>query len=262
VEGSSLKREIFVSYSRKDVKFVNALYGKLKKLRFDIWQDIRQLRPGDQWQSEIDASLRDAYAIIVVLSRNSVKSAYVTYEWAFALGAKVRVIPLLLEKADIHGRLSALHYVDCTNKSRRWRHLDAALHSLRGRRSAASPAATRSHQPKLRAEFDLTDDGEPDKVGSEYVINLWVEGAPERAKRAQFEVHDDTFKQRRWTEKNRAADFRTWMQSYGNALVTAELTGTGANAVAKAYLYDALRRTHGRSRSRAIQKALNDIKAN
>ena len=75
-------------------------------------------------------------------------------------------------------------------------------------------------------------------------------------------MHDDTFRQRKWTEKNRVADFLTDMQSYGNVLLTAELKGAGTDGIAKTYLYDALRRTHGRDRSPAIRNALDDIKKN
>jgi hypothetical protein len=36
----------------------------------------------------------------------------VTYEWGYALGYGVRVIPLLLEQAELHPRLSVLHHLD------------------------------------------------------------------------------------------------------------------------------------------------------
>jgi len=42
------------------------------------------------------------------------ESEYVTYEWSFALGADIEVIPLLTEKADLHSRISRLHYIDCS----------------------------------------------------------------------------------------------------------------------------------------------------
>jgi HEAT repeat protein len=42
-------------------------------------------------------------------------SEYVTYEWSFALGAGVRVIPILLKHTELHPKLNSLHYRDFTN---------------------------------------------------------------------------------------------------------------------------------------------------
>jgi HEAT repeat protein len=48
-------------------------------------------------------------------------SEYVTYEWAFALGAGIEVIPILLEPTELHPRLDALQHLDFSFRaSRPW----------------------------------------------------------------------------------------------------------------------------------------------
>jgi CheY-like chemotaxis protein len=51
-----------------------------------------------------------------MVTPQSCESPYVTYEWAFALGKGIRVIPLLLEDCDIHPRLAVLQYLDFRNQ--------------------------------------------------------------------------------------------------------------------------------------------------
>jgi HEAT repeat protein len=64
----------------------------------------------------------------VVMTPKAKESEYVTYEWAFAWGAGVRVIPILLKPTELHPRLEALQYLDFTNRmARPWDKLIEAL---------------------------------------------------------------------------------------------------------------------------------------
>ncbi|HVO71060.1 MAG TPA: HEAT repeat domain-containing protein [Aggregatilineaceae bacterium] len=57
------------------------------------------------------------------------RSEYVTYEWAFALGAGKAVFTILLERTELHPRLDALQYVDFC-KVHPWKKLFSELGSL------------------------------------------------------------------------------------------------------------------------------------
>lgn len=50
-------------------------------------------------------------------------SHYVAYEWAFALGAGAKVIPLELRTTELHPRLAVLQRVSFTDKARPWQKL-------------------------------------------------------------------------------------------------------------------------------------------
>ncbi len=120
--------EIFISYCRKDADPAELLRGRLKEAGFSTWIDLEGLQAGEEWGQEIDQAIRDSAAVVVLLTPASRASAYVAYEWAFALGAGVRVIPILWTSSDIPHRLASLQHLDFTDPgSRPWASLFGAL---------------------------------------------------------------------------------------------------------------------------------------
>ncbi|MBE7474272.1 MAG: toll/interleukin-1 receptor domain-containing protein [Anaerolineales bacterium] len=104
--------QIFISYQRDQIDFVQPLEIKLKEAGFDVWID-RNIHVGIDWRKKIDEEIRKSIALIVIMTPEAKASEYVTYEWAFAYGAGVRVIPLIDIKPDeLHPRLKTLQYVD------------------------------------------------------------------------------------------------------------------------------------------------------
>lgn len=64
-----------------------------------------------------------AYCALVVLlfTKAAARSRYVTYEWSFALGVGIRVIPVLLEAgAELHPRLEGIQRVVATSGKAPW----------------------------------------------------------------------------------------------------------------------------------------------
>lgn len=104
---------VFVSYSRQDSAFVETLREQLTASGFEVWTDS-VVRPGNDWRQEIDDAIRQAFVMLVIVTPASKSSEYVTYEWAFALGLGVRVIPLIVEPAELHSRLQFLQHIDMT----------------------------------------------------------------------------------------------------------------------------------------------------
>lgn len=82
----------------------------------------------------IDLAIKDAFALIVIMTPEAKASEYVTYEWAFAWGVGVKVIPIMLKTTPLHPRLEALQYLDFTNlKTRPWERL---IEEVKGAESA------------------------------------------------------------------------------------------------------------------------------
>ena len=99
---------VFISYSHEDFEFVENLQLRLEKVGFETWLDEERLTAGEDWREEIDAAIKDSFALLLVLTPKSLESRYVTYEWSVALGTGKKVIPLLLIQVDdekLHPRL-------------------------------------------------------------------------------------------------------------------------------------------------------------
>lgn len=110
--------QIFISYKREDrsASFVKVLKQKLEDSGFDVWVDTDLLRGGQYWQEEIDKAIRASIALLVVMTPKAHTSLYITYEWSFAIGRGMRVIPLMFEETtEVHPRLDVLQFRDFTN---------------------------------------------------------------------------------------------------------------------------------------------------
>ena len=126
-----MPEHIFISYYHEDGDFADSLSGRLKENDFDVRMDA-SLTCGDDWRAEIDKAIKEASALIVIMTPEAKCSEYVTYEWAFALGANIPVIPVQLKETKLHPRLEALHYLDFTNRrTRPWADLIKAIKEKR-----------------------------------------------------------------------------------------------------------------------------------
>ena len=132
--------QVFISYKHDDGDFALILKDRIEQAGFDGWIDDN-LPAGEDWREMIDRAIREALALIVVLSPESVASEYVTYEWAFALGAGVPVVPVLLKQTPLHPRLNELQFLDFTNRrARPWAQLIERLEALGSKRGGRKRA--------------------------------------------------------------------------------------------------------------------------
>lgn len=247
------RRHIFISYSQDDAALVsNRILKRLEDAPLRFWQDIVDLKPGELWQASIDRALRNAAAVVLVLSPASLASRYVAYEWAYAIGARIPLIPVLVRPVErLHPKLTTIQYVDFTaGRDKPWLRLIDAL------RAVMRP--NRGRGLELRAEFEL-EEGVPRRVGREFVIDLSLDGVPGGALRAVYEIYDDSFSEPRWVEKNPQKRFETWCSSYGDAPISVDVETPKRTLRIETTLFAALFRTHGRSSSPRIQKALHYI---
>lgn len=130
VETNNVKK-YFLSYSHEDEKYALELKNKLEEQGHIVWMDSASIEPGNDYREAIDNAIRNAMAVIVLMTPASRKSEYVAYEWAFAFGCKVRVIPLMFKKTSIHSRLEPLHYLDFSYKKKQpWDLLINTLNKL------------------------------------------------------------------------------------------------------------------------------------
>jgi hypothetical protein len=125
---ANMPEHVFISYHHADGDFADYLRMKLKENGLEVWLADAALTAGDDWRAEIDQAIEGASSLIVIMTPDAKASDYVTYEWAFAIGAGIKVIPLLLKETELHPRLESLHYLDFRDrKARPWNDLMKAL---------------------------------------------------------------------------------------------------------------------------------------
>ena len=115
-------QHVFVSYKNENLDFYFAenIISRLEKEGFTTWTDLK-IGAGEEWRNAIDLAIKNAFALIVIMTPEAKASEYVTYEWAFAWGVGIRVIPVMLKPTELHPRLEALQYLDFTKaKSQPW----------------------------------------------------------------------------------------------------------------------------------------------
>ena len=128
--------QVFISYSRKDLSFVEQLATDLKNAGFDVWYDVSSLRGGSRWRFEIENAIRNSQSTIFVLSPDSIASEWVEREFLFSSNLKRKLIPLMYRSCELPLNYLNLNYIDVQGNNYR-RNLDEILSAL-GNQQAAS----------------------------------------------------------------------------------------------------------------------------
>ena len=103
------KREVFVSHSSQDRRFVLRLVRALKRHKIKYWYSATHIAGAKQWHDEIGRALGRCEWFLVVLTPQSVRSAWVKRELLFALSQErynERIIPVLRKRCDYAHQLS------------------------------------------------------------------------------------------------------------------------------------------------------------
>jgi hypothetical protein len=128
IDEKQKKAQFFISHCNQDGDFAELLKLRIEKEGYTSWIDIDRLSVGIDWRQEIDNGIKDSSALIVIMTPEARKSEYVTYEWAFAWGMGVKVIPIMLKQTQMHPRLETLQHLDFTNREARpWQKLIKTL---------------------------------------------------------------------------------------------------------------------------------------
>ncbi len=107
-----MSKNIFISYSRREIGFVDDLVDKLEDKGHRVWLDYRSLIPGSPWQDQIYKGIQDSDVILLVVSKASLASQNVEVEWKSVLQQKKRIILLIFEAVDLPKELENYEWVD------------------------------------------------------------------------------------------------------------------------------------------------------
>jgi hypothetical protein len=102
---------IFISYAREDRAFAQRLHAAIdERLGLEVWSDHR-LQAGDEFSLVIEAALERALVVVVLWSRDSVRSNYVIDEASRARDAG-KLVPVRIDDIRPPPGFGVLHTLD------------------------------------------------------------------------------------------------------------------------------------------------------
>jgi tetratricopeptide (TPR) repeat protein len=97
---SEPKAKIFVSYSRRDMTFVDRLEPALQALGFKLLIDRAEIYAFENWWQRIETLIAQADSVVFVLSPEAVSSDICRKEVAFAASLNKRFAPIVCRRVD------------------------------------------------------------------------------------------------------------------------------------------------------------------
>jgi len=93
--------QVFISYSRNDMEFVQRLAMDLQRVGLDVWWDLSDIQGSDVWERKIEEGLNSSQYFIVVLTPASLESRWVRREYLSADNTGIKIIPLKLKSYGV-----------------------------------------------------------------------------------------------------------------------------------------------------------------
>ena len=96
----SNKNYYFLSYSRKDIKFLDKLLKKTSSIDIKIWYD-KEINLSNFWDEEISEKIRGSNGVILLLSNNFTSSKWVQREIRMADDLDKKIIVIQIENVNL-----------------------------------------------------------------------------------------------------------------------------------------------------------------
>jgi len=153
---------IFISYSRRDKKFVNTLAMNLVRLKHNVWMDRWELKVGDSLTEKVEDALTASSAVILIVSKNSVNSRWCRRELNAAMVREIEekrslILPCRIDDCEMPLFLRDKLYADFgADPDKALRDIDAALSTI------TNPFQARVEEPETITDWAvdwLTFDG-------------------------------------------------------------------------------------------------------
>jgi hypothetical protein len=133
------KYDVFISYSRRNQRFVNRLAKDLKAHRIKVFIDTLEIKIGDQFRKKIEEGIENSRYFCIVISQPALESYYVRQmELEAAFSHMVRtsresyILPIMWRKPDtpLPLMLSTYHYLDFSKRKNYYRQLSRLVKKI------------------------------------------------------------------------------------------------------------------------------------
>lgn len=99
-----MTHDIFISYSRKDLKQVIAIRDEIKEIiGANSWIDIKGIESGEQFVNVIIRAIDDAKVVLFMISASSMQSEYTKKEIMYAKNIGKKIVPIILDNSQLSG---------------------------------------------------------------------------------------------------------------------------------------------------------------
>jgi TIR domain len=114
-----LATKLFISYSRAQTPFVDRLADQLEDRGYSLWLDYHNLIPARPWFPQIEAGIDGAEVVLLIVSKESIRSKNVEPEWKRALDRGKRLVLLIFEAVPLPPGLQTCEWVDFRSDHKR-----------------------------------------------------------------------------------------------------------------------------------------------
>jgi len=111
------RTQVFISYSRKDLRFVKRLASDLRAAGLEVWYDLSRLEGGDTWPEKIQYAIDASDKFIIVISPDSIASRWVRKEFLYGTSKIGKIVPLSYKKCELPLWLLDIHFIDVEGKN-------------------------------------------------------------------------------------------------------------------------------------------------
>lgn len=100
-----MDREVFISYSRKDLEEVKKIKYEIdKEAGIDCWMDLDGIESGEQFEDVIIEAISNSNIVLFMMSGNSMQSQWALDELDFAKHENKRVVLVSIDQAEMKGK--------------------------------------------------------------------------------------------------------------------------------------------------------------
>lgn len=111
--GVSMK-DVFISYSRKDLDFVQKIYDAFCQQNREVWFDQHNIPLTADWRKEMYLGIEEANSFVFIISPDSVTSKPCTEEIEHAILHNKRLLPVMYRKtpsSTVHPAVRSLNFI-------------------------------------------------------------------------------------------------------------------------------------------------------
>lgn len=111
-----MAHDVFISYASDDGEIAQACLAALEDAGVQCWIAPRDVVPGEEWQASIHQAVRDAKAMLLIVSPRSDDSKHVEREVLLALQFEITIVPMRVQEFALGEALAyalnSVHWLD------------------------------------------------------------------------------------------------------------------------------------------------------